>query len=323
MKVSTFLKLAATAATIVAMYSSIRRSSGVYEERREQRPALPQPPEEHTKQPATTTTEETRVENVDVVFSCKGSLGRFLKPLLHLSSASITFHAVGNERCRDTLASYHLPGGELTQLRFYSWPTARRSVKERGAGDGNLTLLRLDAAHILPESVKRAVLLDTDVYFIEDIVRFYRLFDDFRPEQAFGVVREFSDYYRKRTDRPALRGGFNCGVMLLDLEKMRRDRVDVLWRTELGNHQKQMRNPKKSHFTGQDVFNLVVSRQPQLLRELSCSWNVQWTLKMTECIYERQIFVLRITAEVRPAFARNQGRLPRAVEHAVHKMQIS
>ena len=112
--------------------------------------------------------------------------------------------------------------------------------------------------------------------------RVVEIFDDFEPAQAIGAAPELSSWYR--TSRwPALHHrGFNTGVMLMDLEKLRALRWNVVWRAVLRSC---LATLERTDLGDQDVVNAVASRgrRPELIYELSCVWNVQWRLGRRKC----------------------------------------
>ena len=141
-------------------------------------------------------------------------------------------------------------------------------------------------------NLTRVILLDTDIYFNEDIVNLWNHFDSFNDSQAFALVEEFTNWYTKYSNWPVAKDVYNSGVILLDLGKLRRDRWNLIWKSEF---LKPILRLKQISLGDQDIFNLVIKNWPQMFYELPCSWNVQLnggTYDLTKCIYDHPIKIL-------------------------------
>ncbi|VDO92043.1 unnamed protein product [Soboliphyme baturini] len=88
-------------------------------------------------------------------------------------------------------------------------------------------LLKLTVPSILPQDLKKVILLDTDLIFLSDIGILWDVFDRFNSKQCLGIAENLSDWYlRKNTSGttirwPAKGRGFNTGIVLMHLEKLR------------------------------------------------------------------------------------------------------
>ena len=156
-------------------------------------------------------------------------------------------------------------------------------------------LLKLTLPKILPETLDKVIVLDTDVIFATDIGKLWRLFSLFTHSQALGLVENQSDWYipgklwKNHRPWPALNRGFNTGVILMSLQKLRSIQWGNIWRTVTENElvtqlttslADQVRSHLKTQFSSiffffQDVFNAVIKHQSELLYKLDCGWNVQ------------------------------------------------
>ncbi|CAL1541060.1 unnamed protein product, partial [Lymnaea stagnalis] len=142
---------------------------------------------------------------------------------------------------------------------------------------------------IMPKSVSKMILLDADLYITSDISKLYSLFDHFQPEQAVGMARDNQPVYRNllwefRKKNPRTRvgdpppdglTGFNSGVVLLDLDKLRNSSrynsyftVNVLL-SIVNKYQFE------GHLGDQDFFTLLSFEYEELFYILPCGWNRQ------------------------------------------------
>ena len=139
-------------------------------------------------------------------------------------------------------------------------------------------LLKLTLPSILPSSLERVIILDTDVTFATDIGRLWTIFQSFGLGQALGLVENQSDWYipgklwKNHRPWPALGRGLNTGVILMDLAILRRADWAQTWRMVAETDLVTMLS---TSLADQDIFNAVVRRQPELLHPLPCQWNVQ------------------------------------------------
>ena len=99
----------------------------------------------------------------------------------------------------------------------------KAKLSDRASGPGRAYLWKLFIHHVLP-SVKRVVLLDADVLLISDLELLWGQFTHFAQSAIMGVAREQNILYRSEV---TARGGvgMNTGVVLMDLERMRRSRL--------------------------------------------------------------------------------------------------
>ncbi|KAK7580259.1 hypothetical protein V9T40_000888 [Parthenolecanium corni] len=138
-------------------------------------------------------------------------------------------------------------------------------------------LMKLTLVKILPKDLDKVIVLDTDITFATDIAELWSLFSKFQESQALGLVENQSNWYigrlwRKHRPWPALGRGFNSGVMLLDLKKLRIINWDTLWKTVA---EKDLLTYFSTSLADQDIFNAVIKEYPGLIMNLPCSWNVQ------------------------------------------------
>ncbi|VDP67041.1 unnamed protein product [Echinostoma caproni] len=93
-------------------------------------------------------------------------------------------------------------------------------------------------------------------------------------DRAIGMTVNQSPWYKIKEAMvwPAIGQGYNTGVMLLDLKKLRQTGWMQRWR------QVAMEETKKHghvYLADQDLMNAAIVRQPYLLYTLPCEWNLQ------------------------------------------------
>ncbi|KAJ7324556.1 hypothetical protein JRQ81_017576 [Phrynocephalus forsythii] len=152
-----------------------------------------------------------------------------------------------------------------------------------------LFFLSVALHRLLPREISRIIQVDLDVEYRANIRELFDEFDNFPEGAVIGIAREMQPVYRHifwqyRKEHPGTKvgdpppdglPGFNSGVLLLDLEAMRR--------SELYNGLLEAgavrRLADKFHFRGhlgdQDFFTLVGMEHPRLFYTLDCTWNRQ------------------------------------------------
>lgn len=95
---------------------------------------------------------------------------------------------------------------------------------------GLFGLLKLTLPSLLPIQLQRVIVLDADITLADDISKLWRMFDQIDHNSstvALGLIENQSDWYLPgkiwKTHRPwpALDRGFNSGVILMHLERLR------------------------------------------------------------------------------------------------------
>ncbi|CAB3365700.1 Hypothetical predicted protein [Cloeon dipterum] len=141
-------------------------------------------------------------------------------------------------------------------------------------------------------TLNQVLLIDIDVQFRADIVLLFQFFEMFNDDQMFGLAPELSpvykhvffNYLKKLKDNPQKIGepdieegyaGYNSGVVLLDLEKMR---LSAFYETVISpDSVKELAGEFefKGHLGDQDFFTLMGIKSPELIFKLPCAWNRQ------------------------------------------------
>ncbi|GAB6029780.1 LARGE xylosyl- and glucuronyltransferase 2 [Chamberlinius hualienensis] len=142
---------------------------------------------------------------------------------------------------------------------------------------GVFGLMKLTLPRTLPDNLAKVIVLDTDVTFASDISELWKHFSRFGDKQAIGLVENQSDWYlgtlwKKHRPWPALNRGYNTGVILLELAKLRQLKWMKLWRTV---SERVLEEQFSTQLADQDIFNAVLKQNPHLVYILPCQWNVQ------------------------------------------------
>lgn len=153
----------------------------------------------------------------------------------------------------------------------------------------SLFFLSIGLYKIFDPNVDKIILLDSDLKFKQDIGQLYDLFDEFAETNVLGIARDGQPVYRhlfwqyrqenphSRVGNPPPDGltGFNSGVLLLHLDKMRSSQLY----DSLLTHEAVDGLTQKYHFKGhlgdQDFFTLIGMEHEQLFYVLPCTWNRQ------------------------------------------------
>ena len=136
-------------------------------------------------------------------------------------------------------------------------------------------LMKLVAPQVFPWSIESIIMLDTDVMLNSDIALLWHFFVDIKERRKLlGIVENQSNWYlgslwENHHPWPAVGRGFNTGVVLLNLEEMRRQGWDSMWSGVARMHA----NP--AALADQDVVNAVIKEYPHIHLILPCGWNVQ------------------------------------------------
>ncbi|NXG85120.1 LARG2 glucuronyltransferase, partial [Stercorarius parasiticus] len=138
-------------------------------------------------------------------------------------------------------------------------------------------LMKLTLTKALPSNLSKVIVLDTDITFATDIAELWAVFGKFSDKQVIGLVENQSDWYlgnlwKNHKPWPALGRGFNTGVILLLLDRLRRLGWEQMWRLTA---ERELMSMLSTSLADQDIFNAVIKQDPSLVYRLPCFWNVQ------------------------------------------------
>lgn len=132
---------------------------------------------------------------------------------------------------------------------------------------------------MLPEIVheSKIIVLDTDMTVLNDLKLLWQRFKYFNKEHLFGLVENQSNWYRRllnyqQRSWPALNNGYNSGVMLIDLQRLREKNFTHLWETIT---KRVLATIFETSLADQDIINSVIKEFPNILYRIDCTWNVQ------------------------------------------------
>lgn len=140
-----------------------------------------------------------------------------------------------------------------------------------------------------PKRLHKIIFLDVDLVFKEDIAKLYEEFSKFEAQNVMGIGPDLQPQYRMDfskyrsenpgtivgSPRPGGLQGFNTGVVLFDLDRMRKS---ALYNSLLNSTVIEFLCEKyKFHgYLGhQDFFTLTGMEYPELYYKLDCTWNRQ------------------------------------------------
>lgn len=194
----------------------------------------------------------------------------------------------------DVTFKYEVLFHSEVDLAHKLFPIVEAMQKHFSAGSGAyysdaIFFLSVAMHLIMPENLTRIVQLDLDLKYKTNIRDLFQEFDHFPPEAVIGITREMQPVYRHtfwqfRKENPLTKvgdpppdglPGFNSGVMLLDLEAMRRS--TLYNRLLQPNHVAQLADQYRfrGHLGDQDFFTMIGMEHPELFYPLSCGWNRQ------------------------------------------------
>uniref|UniRef100_A0A915IQH9 Uncharacterized protein n=1 Tax=Romanomermis culicivorax TaxID=13658 RepID=A0A915IQH9_ROMCU len=138
-------------------------------------------------------------------------------------------------------------------------------------------LLKLLLPEILPLTLHRIIVLDNDLLFNADVLDLWSLFTEFNDDQVLGLVENLSPWYlgllpMKYSPWPAVKRGFNTGVILMDLRKLRSLEWSKTWPTVCNS---TLSSHGPLGLADQDVFNAWIKNKPSSVYTVHCKWNFQ------------------------------------------------
>ncbi|XP_061428841.1 xyloside xylosyltransferase 1 [Lethenteron reissneri] len=146
------------------------------------------------------------------------------------------------------------------------------------------------AMHLfMPREMERIVQLDLDLKLMANIRLLFSEFDKFGPDAVIGIAHEMQPVYRHafwqyRKDHPGTHvgeppadglPGFNSGVLLLDLVRMRNSAKYTEALTPSAVKDLATRFSFRGHLGDQDFFTVLGAAEPHLFHVLPCGWNRQ------------------------------------------------
>uniref|UniRef100_A0AAQ6AD14 LARGE xylosyl- and glucuronyltransferase 2 n=1 Tax=Amphiprion ocellaris TaxID=80972 RepID=A0AAQ6AD14_AMPOC len=195
----------------------------------------------HTECPRSPTVQ--KCELIHVACVCAGhnasrDVVTLVKSVLFHRRNPLHFHfitdTVANRILSSLFQSWMVPS---VQVSFYDADELKSEVSwiPNKHYSGIYGLMKLTLTKALPSDLSKVIVLDTDITFATDIAELWGIFRKFTDKQVIGLVENQSDWYlgnlwKNHKPWPALGRGFNTGVILLYLERLRRIGWEQMWR---------------------------------------------------------------------------------------------
>ncbi|KAM4592270.1 xylosyl- and glucuronyltransferase LARGE2s [Odontesthes bonariensis] len=237
----------------------------------------------HTDCPRSPTVQ--KCELIHVACVCAGhnasrDVVTLVKSVLFHRRNPLHFHfitdTVANRILSSLFQSWMVPS---VQVSFYDADELKSEVSwiPNKHYSGIYGLMKLTLTKALPADLSKVIVLDTDITFATDIAELWGIFRKFTDKQVIGLVENQSDWYlgnlwKNHKPWPALGRGFNTGVILLYLERLRRISWEQMWRLTA---ERELMSMLSTSLADQDIFNAFIKQNPVLVHQLPCFWNVQ------------------------------------------------
>ncbi|KAM5170731.1 xylosyl- and glucuronyltransferase LARGE1 isoform 2-T2 [Mantella aurantiaca] len=226
-----------------------------------------------------------KCETIHVAIVCAGynasrDVVTLVKSVLFHRRNPLHFHLIADTIAKQILATlfqtWMVPA---VHVDFYDADELKSEVSwiPNKHYSGIYGLMKLVLTKTLPASLERVIVLDTDITFATDIAELWAVFHKFKGQQVLGLVENQSDWYlgnlwKNHRPWPALGRGYNTGVILLLLDKLRKMKWEQMWRLTA---ERELMSMLSTSLADQDIFNAVIKQNPFLVHQLPCFWNVQ------------------------------------------------
>ncbi|XP_013171453.1 PREDICTED: glycosyltransferase-like protein LARGE2 isoform X2 [Papilio xuthus] len=227
----------------------------------------------------------TLCETVHIALVCMGKCTRIIMPmlksLLQHRQNPIHFHFIVDTAAGQTISKL-FDTWDLPDVKYSCYNAQNRLSQVRWVPNshysGIYALVKLLFPDILPDTLQQVIVLDSDLTFLCDIAELWNIFNNMTENQLFGLVENESNWYFDTAKRwPALGRGYNTGVMLLDLNKIR-NKINwtKVWHSAVNENIELL---KQTTLADQDVINAIIKKDPILVYNISCQYNVQMSTK--------------------------------------------
>ncbi|XP_060880668.1 xylosyl- and glucuronyltransferase LARGE1-like [Metopolophium dirhodum] len=244
---------------------------------------LPETPAPCSSQKIKDTIDKCEVIEVGIVcagYNSTRSVVTLIKSILFYRKNPLRFHFVVDVISRKILKTL-FDTWKIPQLEIEFYPAEKIIADVSWINNkhysGVYGLMKLCLTQVFPDTLKQVLVLDTDITFATDIAQLWSMLKSFKKGQALGLVENQSDWYlgklwKKHKPWPALGRGYNTGVILMDLRKLRLIGWNGLWRSVAV---KTLVTHYWTSLADQDIFNTIIKERPELLYPMPCQWNVQ------------------------------------------------
>ncbi|XP_031196187.1 LARGE xylosyl- and glucuronyltransferase 1 isoform X3 [Mastomys coucha] len=232
------------------------------------------------QQPAVEKCETIHVAIVCAGYNASRDVVTLVKSVLFHRRNPLHFHLIADSIAEQILATlfqtWMVPA---VGVDFYNADELKSEVSwiPNKHYSGIYGLMKLVLTKTLPANLERVIVLDTDITFATDIAELWAVFHKFKGQQVLGLVENQSDWYlgnlwKNHRPWPALGRGYNTGVILLLLDKLRKMKWEQMWRLTA---ERELMGMLSTSLADQDIFNAVIKQNPFLVYQLPCFWNVQ------------------------------------------------
>lgn len=186
----------------------------------------------------------SKCEVIHIAIVCAGynatrSVVTVIKSILFYRKNPLNFYfisdEVGQKILRNLFSTWDIP--EINVNYYLADMKLRQEVNwiPNKHYSGDYGLMKLILPKILPDTLEKVIVLDTDIAFATEIGDLWKQFSLFKEKEAIGLVENQSNWYlgqlwRNYRPWPAIGRGFNTGVMLLRLNELRNFDWNHLWR---------------------------------------------------------------------------------------------
>ena len=231
---------------------------------------------------------------------------RYANSLLRHTQSHLQIHAVvdagGKQAVSKIIIDSKSERGLVVDVQFYDVNEMAKQVEaivdslrehfsagQRSHYHNPIFFLPALLHRLLPESVKKVIVLDTDMEFRADISSLHGLFDSFSEHHIMGLAYDQQPVYRHilhmyRREHPGTHvgapppnglAGFNSGCVLMDLEKMRGS--ELYNKALQGEYVKSLADKFyfQGHLGDQDFYSLLSMEHDDMFYILPCTWNRQ------------------------------------------------
>ena len=210
--------------------------------------------------------------------TCRTSMP-FIKSLLFHRRSQLHLHIITNAPAYTTLSVlFKTWSVEGVKFSFYHLEEFEHLLTHipNSHHSGIFGLGKLIVEQVLPEEIEKVIVLDTDIIVIDSLQELWAMFKSMGKKQFIGLVENLSDYYVEKELFSYLGRGFNTGVMLMDLTKMRRMGWKELWTKEHKELNKKIGVVKQAD---QDIINSYLENHSTRVHHIPCIWNYQISAK--------------------------------------------
>lgn len=218
-----------------------------------------------------------KCEVIEIAIVCAGynssrSVVTLIKSILFYRKNPLHFHfisdAVAHSVLQTLFYTWNVPGVDVS---FYLADNLQQDISwiPNKHYSGVYGLMKLVLPKVLPERLDKVIVLDTDITFASDVAELWKLFSKLRKSKdaAIGLVENQSDWYlgklwKNHRPWPALGRGFNTGVMLFELRRLREFSWSQVWKMVA---EKELMSMLSTSLADQDIFNAVIKQHPYLV----------------------------------------------------------